>query len=59
MSYWFDDPHTLVLSRASIELRNPGSMVDYAQNRQPLSPSALQRPCFCRKNRDVALALAQ
>jgi hypothetical protein len=24
MSYWFDDPHTLVLSRASIELRNPG-----------------------------------
>ena len=23
MSYWFEDPHTLVLSRATIKLRNP------------------------------------
>jgi hypothetical protein len=23
MSYWFEDPHTLVLARAPIDLRNP------------------------------------
>jgi hypothetical protein len=23
MSYWFEEPHTLVLARAQIDLRNP------------------------------------
>jgi hypothetical protein len=23
MSYWFEEPHTLVLARAGIDLRNP------------------------------------
>jgi hypothetical protein len=28
MSYWFGEPHTLVLARARIDLRNPRKRID-------------------------------
>jgi hypothetical protein len=42
MSYWFEQPHTLVLASSPTDLRIRGSMIDYAQNRKPFPLSALQ-----------------
>ena len=37
MSYWFEQRDTLVLARARMDFAIRGSVIDYAQNRKPLS----------------------
>ena len=41
MSYWFEEPHTLVLARARIDLRNPQKRDRLLANQKALSLSAL------------------
>jgi hypothetical protein len=41
MSYWFAEPHTLVLRGAQIDLRNPREGDRPCGNRKPSSPRRL------------------
>ena len=59
MSYWFERPHTLVLARSRIDLRNPRERDRLRLlNRKPLPLSTLHAHAFGRKSCNVAQALA-
>jgi hypothetical protein len=46
MSYWFAEPHTLVLAGAQIDLCNPRECDRLGENRKPPWPRALESPMF-------------
>jgi hypothetical protein len=51
MSYWFERPHTLVLARSRIDLRNPRERDRLRLlNRKPLPLSTLHAHAFGRKS---------
>jgi hypothetical protein len=57
MSYWFAEPHTLVLAGAQIDLRDPRERDRLGENRKPLSPSALYSPMFLAVRTEILLRL--
>jgi hypothetical protein len=46
MSYWFAEPHTLVLPGSQIDLCNPREGDRPGGNRKPSSPRAVESPLF-------------
>jgi hypothetical protein len=57
MSYWFAEPHTLVLVGAQIDLRNPRECDRPGESRKPPSPSALSSPMFLAVGTETPLSL--